>query len=62
MRSLSYLLLGLLLSAVATAQNDAHKIAESVDRRYNNMHSLEAQFTETYRGAGMARNESGTLW
>ncbi|MGZ4813740.1 MAG: outer membrane lipoprotein chaperone LolA [Terriglobales bacterium] len=62
MRSLSYLLLGLLLSALATAQNDAHKIAESVDRRYNNMHSLEAQFTETYRGAGMARNESGTLW
>jgi outer membrane lipoprotein carrier protein len=62
MRSLSYLLLGLLLSALATAQNDAHKIAESVDRRYNNMHSLEAQFTETYRGAGMARDESGTLW
>lgn len=25
------------------------------------MHSLEAQFTETYSGAGMSRTESGTL-
>ncbi|MFI5110655.1 MAG: outer membrane lipoprotein chaperone LolA [Terriglobales bacterium] len=52
----------LLASALSFAQTDVHKIAEAVDRRYNNMQSLESQFTETYRGAGMARNESGTLW
>ena len=52
----------LLLSSVALAQTDVHKIAEAVDHRYNNMQSLESQFTETYRGAGMTRNESGTLW
>lgn len=52
----------LTLTATAFAQNDVHKIAEAVDRRYNNLQSLESQFTETYRGAGMARNESGTLW
>jgi outer membrane lipoprotein carrier protein len=52
----------LALTATAFAQADVHKIAEAVDHRYNNLQSLESQFTETYRGAGMARNESGTLW
>ena len=52
----------LLVGALAFAQSDVHKIAEAVDHRYNNMQSLESQFTETYRGTGMARNESGTLW
>ncbi len=52
----------LLLGTLAVAQADVHSIAEGVDRRYNHMQSLQAQFTETYRGAGMARNESGTLW
>jgi outer membrane lipoprotein carrier protein len=51
----------MLCSALAVAQVDLHSIAEGVDRHYNNMQSLEAQFTENYRGAGMARNESGTL-
>ena len=52
----------LLLTATAFAQTDVHKLAQSVDRRYNNLESLETQFTETYRGAGISRNESGTLW
>ncbi|MBZ5567810.1 MAG: outer membrane lipoprotein chaperone LolA [Acidobacteriia bacterium] len=52
----------LVLSATALAQTDIHQLALSVDRRYNNLQSLEAQFTETYRGAGLSRNESGTLW
>lgn len=52
----------LTLTATGFAQADVHKIAEAVDRRYNNLQSLESQFIETYRGAGMARNESGTLW
>src|SRR5258708_18554917 len=43
------------------AQTDVHAIAEKVDQRYNHMQTLEAQFAETYSGAGMTRTESGTL-
>ena len=32
-----------------------------MDQRYDHIHTLEAQFTETYTGAGMTRTESGTL-
>jgi outer membrane lipoprotein carrier protein len=52
----------LLLSSDFLAQNDVHKVAEEVDRHYNHLHTLEAQFTEIYRGAGISREESGTLW
>jgi outer membrane lipoprotein carrier protein len=38
------------------------RITDGVDRHYNNLNSLRAQFTETYRGAGVTRAESGTLW
>ena len=38
-----------------------HAIADKVDQRYNHMQTLEAQFAETYSGAGMTRTESGTL-
>jgi len=37
-------------------------IAAAVDAHYNHLRSLEAEFTEVYRGAGMERTESGTLW
>ncbi len=59
MRSVFALLL--LVSSVAVGQ-DVHKLAESVDRRYNNLRSLKTEFTETYRGPGVVRTESGTLW
>jgi outer membrane lipoprotein carrier protein len=49
------------LAASALAQSDVHAIAAGVDRRYNSMQTLEAQFVETYRGAGINRVESGTL-
>ena len=42
-------------------QADIHAIADKVDQRYNHMQTLEAQFAETYSGAGMTRKESGTL-
>jgi len=48
--------------ATAAAPPDAHAIAQAVDERYNRLRTLEAEFTETYRGAGMDRTESGTLW
>jgi len=54
-------LLLLLFAADLFAQSDVHTIAATVDQRYDHLHSLEAQFTETYSGAGMTRTETGTL-
>jgi outer membrane lipoprotein carrier protein len=48
--------------AHAASGVDVHKIAAAVDEHYNHLHSLEAQFTEVYRGSGIERTESGTLW
>jgi outer membrane lipoprotein carrier protein len=45
----------------AGAVPDVHAIAQAVDQRYNHLHTLEAQFTEIYRGAGMDRTETGLL-
>ncbi len=41
---------------------DVHAIAQAVDERYNHLHTLQAEFAETFRGAGTERTESGTLW
>lgn len=46
----------------ADAEPDLKTLADAVDAHYNRLHSLEAQFTELYRGSGMERNESGTVW
>ena len=63
MRSLTTSLLGLLLMAPASAQGaDVRAIASAVDAHYNHLRTLEAEFTELYRGSGMERTESGTLW
>jgi outer membrane lipoprotein carrier protein len=50
------------ISAVTSFAADVKAEAAAVDAHYNQLHSLEAQFTELYRGSGMERNESGTLW
>lgn len=44
------------------AAADVHAIAQAVDNHYNRLRSLQAEFTEVYRGNGMDRTESGTLW
>jgi len=44
------------------AAPDVKSVAAAVDAHYNHLHTLEAQFTELYRGSGMERTESGTLW
>ena len=49
-------------SMTAVAASDIHAISQAVDRRYNHLHTLEAQFTEIYRGGGMDRTETGVLW
>ena len=51
-----------MLAFPATAPPDVKTLAAEVDAHYNHLHSLEAQFTELYRGSGMDRTESGTLW
>jgi outer membrane lipoprotein carrier protein len=45
----------------AQQQPSAHELAQRVDRHYNELHSLKAEFTEDYEGLGRARSESGTL-
>jgi len=40
---------------------NSHDLAQRVDRHYNQLHSLTAGFTETYRGMGIDRTESGKL-
>lgn len=44
------------------AAPDIKALAAAVDAHYNHLRSLEAEFTEVYRGSGMDRTESGTLW
>jgi outer membrane lipoprotein carrier protein len=52
----------------SAAQNPAagtpnvQQIAQAVDQHYNQMITLQTDFVETYRGMGMSRVESGTLW
>jgi outer membrane lipoprotein carrier protein len=52
----------LLVVVVSGSAADVHSIASAVDEHYNHLHTLQAEFTEVYRGAGMERTESGTLW
>jgi outer membrane lipoprotein carrier protein len=62
-RSLTSLIALLLLMPTASAQGaDVKAIATAVDAHYNHLRTLEAEFTELYRGSGMERTESGTLW
>ena len=49
-------------ASLAVAQVDVHALAAKVDQRYDHMHSLQANFEETYAGAGVSRTESGTLF
>jgi outer membrane lipoprotein carrier protein len=41
---------------------DIKSLAAAVDAHYNHLHTLQAEFTEIYRGSGIERTESGTLW
>jgi outer membrane lipoprotein carrier protein len=49
------------LAAAGPAVN-VNQLAAAVDAHYNHLRSLQAEFTEVYRGSGMERTESGTLW
>jgi outer membrane lipoprotein carrier protein len=59
----AWVILGLATAiSSASAAPDVHAVAQAVDERYNHLRSLQAEFTEIYRGAGMERTESGTVW
>jgi len=58
---LALFLVCLSLPPSASAQN-VHTIAQAVDSHYDHLTTLKAEFTELYRGSGMERTESGTLW
>ena len=49
-------------TSAAWAASDVHAIAQAVDDHYNHLKTLQAEFTESYRGLGTERSESGTLW
>jgi outer membrane lipoprotein carrier protein len=67
MRLAAFILAAVPLSTSLWAQQrspspqSAHELAQKVDRHYNQLHSLRAQFTESYEGMGVKRTESGTL-
>jgi outer membrane lipoprotein carrier protein len=52
----------MLVSPIQAFGQDVHKLAQAVDDHYNHLQSMQADFTEIYRGMGMDRQESGTLW
>jgi outer membrane lipoprotein carrier protein len=61
---ISVLISAFLLSTLSGAQQpppSPHEIAQRVDKHYNQLHSLKANFTESYEGLGRPRTESGTL-
>ena len=45
-----------------SALPNVHIVAHGVDEHYNQLQSLQAEFTEIYQGSGIERTESGTLW
>ena len=51
-----------LLSGAIFAQTNVPRIAEEVDGYYNHLRTLQTNFVEIYRGSGVSREESGTLW
>jgi outer membrane lipoprotein carrier protein len=44
------------------ADRSVADVAKAVDDHYNHLKSFTADFTESYKGAGMTRDESGHLW
>jgi len=60
-KNIPHFLLLFALSSFAAYAQDIHQLAHAVDEHYNHLKSLQSEFTETYRGAGMERTESGTL-
>lgn len=53
----------LCVSLLSKAQlQSAQSVAGFVDKHYNSLASLQISFSESFRGGGLARTESGTMW
>jgi outer membrane lipoprotein carrier protein len=50
------------LLAASSPPTDVKTLAAATDEHYNHLQTLQAEFTEVYRGSGIERTESGTLW
>jgi outer membrane lipoprotein carrier protein len=55
-------ILAIVLSVSALAADSVQQVSDRVDRRYNHIKTMKANFQESYSGAGLTRNESGVLW
>jgi outer membrane lipoprotein carrier protein len=53
---------GFSFAGAAPVATDVRSVAAAVDAHYDHLSSLQAEFTEIYRGSGLERTESGTLW
>ena len=62
LKSLPLSWLAVLVLVLPAHTQDIRQLARAVDEHYNRLRSLQADFTEIYRGAGAERVESGTLW
>jgi outer membrane lipoprotein carrier protein len=62
MRFFSLPLLISLLCIGALAADSVQQVSDRVDRRYNHIKTMKANFQESYNGSGLTRNESGVLW
>lgn len=60
-KTVAFLLVALTALPVFSAEPEVSAVAKMVDRRYNNLKTLKADFVEIYRGGGIARRESGTM-
>jgi outer membrane lipoprotein carrier protein len=54
-------LCALLSPGQSPAPLTAHDLAQRIDQHYDSLHSLKAEFSESYAGLGVQRTESGTL-
>jgi outer membrane lipoprotein carrier protein len=57
----SWLAMSAFVLSMSAQMPNAAVLAKTVDAHYNHLQSLEARYTERYRGMGMDRTESGTL-
>jgi outer membrane lipoprotein carrier protein len=48
--------------ACGAAEKSVSDVAKAVDDHYNSLRAFSADFSETYKGAGISRTESGKLW
>ena len=60
--SAALLLFAFCVTSAAASDKSVQQIANRVDKRYNHLTTMKANFQESYNGAGLTRNESGELW